>query len=533
MHFDLVDEPWLPVLRAGQRELISLRECLRQAAELDALAPSRPTHVPAVLRQVLLPVLIDALGVPRTDDEWTCRWHAGRFDTDAIEAYLDRHRDRFDLFHSDQPFAQVGGLETAKGETKPSSLLIPSISSGNNVPLFSARTEAEPPALTPPDAALWLLHTQCWDTAAIKTGAVGDPKVKAGKTTGNPTGPLGQFEVVTPLGRTLFETLMLNTPVFEDDLPPEDTPQWRAERHGPSWAERPPRGLLDLFTWQARRVRLIPTEGMQGPVVREVIVCAGDRLVTDSDLKPHATWIREPKPKAGQPARRPRRPRAGRNAWQGLDALLALDPPPDGTTEASGLTKQTARLQGALGDDYPLRVLTTGVLYGNQSAVVDHIVADELPLPVAALRHQASMQETLTEVVEQTQSLANALNGLDATLRRARGGDPVPWDRGQRPDMELVQLIDPQVRRLLAGLQAEPHRQEEAERAWQQQAYRIVLGLADRLLDQVPSTAFAGRHDPQRNQTYRPANAERAFRARVAGTLERLFDHTDHMEEAS
>lgn len=533
MNFDLVDEPWLPVLRKGQRELISLREGLREAADLDDLAPPRPTHVPAVLRQVLLPVLIHALGIPDSDDEWASRWARGCFDRDKIDAYLDRHHDRFDLFHPERPFAQVGGLVTAKGEMKPSSLLIPSISSGNNVPLFSARTETEPPALTPAQAALWLLHIQCWDTAAIKTGAVGDAEAKSGKTTGNPTGPLGQFEVVTPVGRTLFETLMLNTPVLEDGLPREDTPQWRGERHGPSWAERPPRGLLDLFTWQARRVRLIPTEGMHGPVVREVIVCAGDRLVADSDLEPHATWIRESKPRAGQPARRPRRPRAGRNAWQGLDALLALDPPPDGTTEASGLTKQVGRLQGVLGEDYPLRVLTTGVLYGNQSAVVDHVVTDELPLPVAALRHEASVRETLTEVVEQTQSLANALNGLDATLRRARGGDPVPWNRGQRPDMELVQLLDPQVRRLLTGLQVEPRRQEEAELAWQQQAYRIVHGLADRLLDAVPSSAFAGRHDPQRNQTYRPANAERAFRARVAGALPRLFDDTDRKEEAS
>jgi len=115
-------------------------------------------------------------------------------------AYLDRHAERFDLFHPDFPFAQVAGLHTVKDETKPVSLLLPAVATGNNVPLFSARTEADPPALTPAEAARALLAAQCWDTAAIKSGAAGDPQVKYGKTTGNPTGPLGQLGVVVPWG---------------------------------------------------------------------------------------------------------------------------------------------------------------------------------------------------------------------------------------------------------------------------------------------------------------------------------------------
>lgn len=533
MSFDLVDEPWVPVLRAGKHVPVSLRQALTGAHEIDELAAPRPTLVAAVLRHALLPVAIDALDIPTSEADWAERWRAGQFDTAEINAYLDRHRDRFDLFHPTQPFAQVGDLETTSGETKPSSLLIPSIAAGNNVPLFSARLETDPPELTPAEALLWLLHTHCWDTAAIKTGAVGDPNVKRGKTTGNPTGSLGQFEVVMPVGQSLFETLLLNTPIRPDGRPTDDLPQWRRDPAGPEWQERPPRGLCDLLTWQARRIRLIPADGPTGPLVREVIVCAGDRLVADPDLEPHAAWRRNPRPRAGQPARRPQRPVAGRNAWQGLNALLAINPPEDGETETSLLLRQTSDLVDVLGDDYPLRVLTTGVLYGNQSAVIEHIVADLMPLPVASLRHDDVAGELLLEMVDQTNRLTSLLNRLDAELRRARGGDPLPRGRGQQPDVELIQRLDPQARRLLAGLQAEPDREEHAQWAWQQTAFLIVGELADRLLDSVPPSAFPGREDPQRNRIYRPANAEAFFRAQVAEALPNRDPIPDDLQEAS
>lgn len=517
--FNLVDAPWIPVQAGGGQTALSLRDALVNAHGIDDLAPPRPTMVPALLRQVLLPVAIDALGVPRSEDDWSERWSTGRLDPAAINDYLDRHHDRFDLFHPTQPFAQVGGLESTTGQTKPSSLLVPSIASGNNVPLFSARLESEPPDLSPAEAALWLVHAHCWDTAAIKTGAAGDPRVKRGKTTGNPTGPLGQFEVVAPIGRNLFDTLLLNTRILADGLPADDRPQWRVKPADATWQERPPCGLLDLFTWQSRRIRLFPSEATDGTVVREVLVCAGDRLIVNHDLEPHASWRHNRRPRANQPPRSPRRPRPGRHVWQGLDAQLALHPPEDGEVEASRLLQQAGNVLETIGDDYPLRVLTVGLLYGNQSAVVDHAVADLMPLPVAALREHQPVWELLVGVVMQTEDVSKALNGLHADLRRARSGEPIPWDRGQRPTTELTQLLDPAVRRLLAGLQQEPDREDEAAWAWQETAHREVWRLAERMLDAVPPAAFAGREDPRGNYVYRPANAEATFRMRVAKAL--------------
>jgi CRISPR system Cascade subunit CasA len=527
MRFSLIEEPWIPVVKTGEPELVSLQDALRCAQDIQALTSPVATQIPAILRQVLLPVVIDATGLPADEEEWKTRWSGGRFDLDVITGYLEEHAERFDLFHPAQPFAQVGGLRTMRGQTKPSSLLIPSEAGGNNVPLFSSRTEAEAPTLTAAEAARWLLNVHCWDTAAIKTGVIGDPRVSGGKTTGNPTGPLGQLGVVIPMGRTLFETLLLNVPMQPDGLHPADRPQWRAPVADPTWSARPVLGLLDLLTWQSRRVRLIAEDGGDGPIVRRVIVAAGDRQPPAPDVEPHTTWSLDRKPKTGQPPRRPRRLRAGHAAWRGLEALIAIQASSGPrAVETSRLLAQVADLQeDVLDDAYPLTVLNVGVVYGNQSAVVEHVIVDALALPVAALRADVDMREFLTGLVHQVDELAKAVNFLAADLRRALGGEGLPWDQGQRPDVAVVHELDPVVRRLLSGLQQAPGQRQAAQRAWEQSAFRVVWMVADELLDALPSSSFAGRE--RDNRRYVPALAEQKFRSKVAGLLPHRHERAD------
>ncbi len=379
--FDLVHEAWVPVLVAGRRRDLSLLDALTRAHEVDGLAMDDPLQAVAVLRQVLLPVALDALGAPRSEDEWALRWEASVLDASVLGAYLDCHADRFDLFHPTCPFGQVAGLRTAKDETKPVSLLLPAVATGNNVPLFSARTEADSPALAPAEAVRALLATHCWDTAAIKSGAVGDPEVRAGKTTGNPIGPLGQLGVIVPLGCSLAETILLNLRIIPQGLRGDDRPQWRAEPSTAVWRRRPSLGDLDLLTWQSRRIRLIPELGDRGQtVVRRVVLAAGDRLDQVPDFEPHTAWRQDDKPQAGRPARRPIRHRAGFEAWRGLAALLATAQSGAGKDTTSALIQQAADLEvgGVLASGYPLRALTVGVVYGTQSSIVEDVTTDRI-----------------------------------------------------------------------------------------------------------------------------------------------------------
>ncbi|MEY7974237.1 type I-E CRISPR-associated protein Cse1/CasA [Saccharomonospora xinjiangensis] len=537
--YDLLTRPWLPVRnrRSGDLETVGIAEALLRSHELADLVADVPTQIPALLRQVLLPVMVDAVGPPTTREEWARRFTAGRFtepERERLSAYFDEYRDRFALFGRSRPFAQVANLRTPKGETKGTVALVATAPSGNNVPLFGSRTEGDPFPLTPGQAARWLLHTQCWDTAAIKSGAHGDPKVKAGKTTGNPTGPLGQLGVVVPAGRSLFETLLLNTPVRSQDM--WGIPQWRREpAFGPEWDTYAPHGVLELWTWQARRVRLLPEEADDGLRVLRVVVAAGDRISVLPEWEPHTAWRVEDKPKPGTPARRPRRHTPGRAVWRGLESLLTMERRDGGTFDTTELLRQirAAQMSGAVAEEYPLRVQTYGILYGNKSAVVEDLLHDAIPLPVAALRAEGEVYDVVVEATEQAEQLARAVNRLSADLRRAEGAEPIK-DKGQPPGELVLHALDPLVRRLLAGISAAGMDVEVLARgqlAWERKAWAETMRIAERMLGTAGPGAFVGRKETGKNGkngkdiTYSLGTAERDFRARLAQILPRAAEH--------
>ena len=564
---NLLDEPWLSarpvdVSSQGPRGLgfleeVSVRRLLLDADKYQDLVVDLPTQKPVIFRQILLPIVVDAIGRPANAAEWTAMFQAGTFSScqrEALADYLDEYRHLFNLFDPIHPFAQVADLRTAKGETKSAALLVATAATGNNVPLFSSRTEGDPLELTPAQAAHWLLHAHCWDTAAIKTGAVGDPKVKSGKTTGNPTGPLGQLGVVMPVGRTVYETLLLNIP-FGQKLLSDDLPQWRRRATTgkvedtlscatPAWQTRASRGLLDVWTWQSRRIRLIPEETAAGVRVTRVIVAAGDRLAAIPDHEPHTSWIVDtPSSRAKKTGRtgsaspaRPRRHQPGKAAWRGLEVLLAVSRASeqrDATSTRVGfhtsvLLDQLSVVRERLPDSYPLQVELTGMVYRNQSAVIEDLFFDEIPLPLAALDPDGVVYGSLLEAVEQAEKLASAVNNLSADLRRAAGTEPIPWDKGQRPGDTLLHALDPLVRRLLAGLRTvgeDFDKTEQGLEAWEEKAGREAWKVAEQVLSTAAPSLFTGRKatkdGKETEHVYRLSTAERNFRGRLDAILSR------------
>ncbi|MDH2392226.1 type I-E CRISPR-associated protein Cse1/CasA [Streptomyces sp. HNM0663] len=529
----------------GSTRPVGLLGALSEAHRIRRLELPVHTMLAVALRQLLLPIVFDALGVPCTRQEWGERFRRGRFSEDEhnrLEEYLGpRYGDRFRLFDAERPFAQVADLQAANGETKPAAQLVQSVASGNNVPMFSALSEADELLLTPGDAVLWLLHVQCWDTASIKTGAEGDPQVKKAITSGNPPGPLGQLGVIVPTGATLYETLLLNTPIFPDGLKADDRPQWAWDERpagagckspaGPEWSERPVSGLLDLLTFQSRRIRLFPCETESGLRVNRVIVSAGDRLARTPETEPHTAWQHTAKPKKNQPHQRPRRHTSGRAAWQGLATLLAMTLPAQGDGPyTSLLLRQIGDLQGAgvLSDGYLLGVETSGLEYGTQSAVVENAIGDDLPLPVKSLLAQDEwLRRALLECVEQADQVARALDSLNNDLRRASGGDPLPRDKGSRPSAQFLHALDRTVRRLLVGLRSvgedDDELLERAQLAWEQSVRMAADREAALLLAATPPRAAVGRavKNGDKEFVYRSGKAIGVFRTRVAEILER------------
>jgi CRISPR system Cascade subunit CasA len=458
----------------------------------------------AVLSRVLIPLVLDIFGQPADMNEWAGRWHAGAFDVEAIDAYFAEHGTRFDLFSPTCPFDQVADLRSPKNELKPSSVLNPVAASGNSVPLWSARTDGTPRELDPMAAFLALEVTQAFDTASNKTGAVGDPKVKGGKTTGNPVGTLGAIGLVIPQGRTLFETLLLNLPTADflaDSLPgADDAPHWRREPAGPAWdVYDTPRGILDLMTWQSRRVRLVPeSTAAGGTIVRQAIVAAGDRLKEIPVWDPRTQWRdRAQRPASGLGWRIPVRHQAGRTSWRGLNSLLSVriqtsDPRKTMTSRLLVQVGEAAEL-GVLDPGFPLDVLTVGVEYGNHSATVENLVSDSLPLPVRTLLANDDLHRAVLDAAGQAEGVRIALDDLQSDLREVSGVKKLPWDKGGHAGDEVVGSLDVAIRQFLTALRSNPQDLLATQERWERDAYWIADGRARSLLDAVPPTAFGGR----------------------------------------
>jgi CRISPR system Cascade subunit CasA len=326
------------------------------------------------------------------------------------------------------------------------------------------------------------------------------------------------------MGRTLYETLLLNVPIGHRT--PAGVPQWRRAPSRPTWEIRDPSGLLELWTWQSRRIRLLVESTADGDRVTRIVLTAGDRMRAIPGWEPHTAWVLgKPAKTDAVPQRRPRRHVAGKATWRGPAVPWAAEragSPPSGAT--STLLTQLGELErdGLLPIGYSLRLGAYGIIYGTQAAIIEDLYHEEIPLPAAGLRGDADAYTLLERMTRQAERLAQAVDRLSGDLRRAAGLDPVPWDRAQRPGEVVVNALEPTVHRVLNGLRtvADERIIGQALLAWEETAYRETRQIGDRLFATVPENVFAGgRGATADERTCSLGAAERDFRARLASIL--------------
>ncbi|MDU6128152.1 MAG: type I-E CRISPR-associated protein Cse1/CasA, partial [Veillonella sp.] len=180
--FNLIDEPWIAVRRPDNVVIeVSIRDAFHQASSLRGLAGEIPTQEAAVLR-LLLAIAIRATAEYRSDDEkiddWAQWWESG-LPLHEIDEYLDRCHDRFFLVDGHTPFMQVADLHTSKGGYSGLTKIISEVPPNDK--FFTTRDGAGISSLGFAEAARWLVHAQAFDISGIKSGAVGDPRVKGGR----------------------------------------------------------------------------------------------------------------------------------------------------------------------------------------------------------------------------------------------------------------------------------------------------------------------------------------------------------------
>ena len=114
--FDLIQEPWIPVVTLeGAAQVLSLAELFAAAPELAEVRDENPL-VEWGLYRFLIALVLDMFR-PEREADVALLAQAKRFDPAVVSDYLGRHGDRFDLFSAQHPFLQDPSLRDA--ERKP------------------------------------------------------------------------------------------------------------------------------------------------------------------------------------------------------------------------------------------------------------------------------------------------------------------------------------------------------------------------------------------------------------------------------
>lgn len=521
--FDLIDEPWVRVrLKDGHVDELSLSQVFRRAHEIRALAGELPTQDAAVLR-LLLAILVSAVRQPtlRPDAESLALWDdwlKRGLPVDAVTAYLHRHRDRFDLLHRETPFFQVAGLTTQSGKTSGLGKLIADLPDGHL--FFTTRSGASTQSLSLAEAARWVVHCQAFDPSGIKSGALGDPRVKGGK--GYPFGYAawaGNLGLVIVEGESLAETLAVNAPLTTsgpDDLPVWERPALTATREPISPGGgvgatdddrllRMPHGPVDLFTWPSRRLRLF----LDGDRVVDVQISNGDKRAPQ-DLRPFepmSGWrVSKNQSKKGQDVFMPTTHDPSRRIWQGLEPLLINA---DHQQPAAALqTLHTLVFEGCLDPRHRFTLRTVALAYGPQNSTIAGAVDDRITASVAALTEPDLTQTAVNAAKAASQGVV-ALANLAGDLDTAAGGEGKARDRTFEYGYAL---LDAPFRVWTLSLddpaQASAHRD-----VWCATAHQILLQAAEQLVKDAGPAALVGRRvSVAGSEETRRLDAGRAFR---------------------
>ncbi|MFF1378714.1 type I-E CRISPR-associated protein Cse1/CasA [Streptomyces sp. NPDC058308] len=497
--FDLTSRPWIPVLdEDGAQDELSLRDVFARAGELRGVVGDLPTQEFALVR-LLLAVAHDALQGPRDTEHWAQLWA----DEDCfapVAAYLDGHRERFDLLHPRTPFFQVAQLRTVRDEVFSLNRIVADVPNGE--PFFSSRMPAVE-RLSFAEAARWVVHAHAYDTSGIKTGIDGDDRVKGGKVYPLGVGWAGALGGVLAEGETLRQTLLLNLVAADTSgvrFSREDAPAWRHKPCGPGPSGRTrPAGVRDLYTWQTRRLRLrFDADGAYG-----VVLGYGDPLAPHNmqGAEPMTAWRRSPaqEKKRGEPVvYLPREHDPDRSTWRGIEALVV------GRAEAAqggeaakvlrpGILEWIARLvtEGELPRGFLIRARAVGAVYGTQQSVIDEIVDDRLAMAVVLLHQQdRAYARQAIDAVGEAERAVTALGDLATDLARAAGRES-EGPRSAARSLGFAALEGPYrvwLRDLATAEDPDAHRTR-----WQQDTYRHLRQLGERLMSEAGNAAWEGR----------------------------------------
>lgn len=308
--FNVLTEPWIPVIRPdGTREELGIMPCLLQAHELREIRDPSPI-VEFGLYRLLVAFVLDALihvnRRPKDPLDLKELIKQGRFDSEVLNAYVQKCGDVFDLFGADRPFLQTALCEATEKPVAGAYAVAPS---GTNAGHWHHVNENDVQMSVAEGARLLTTFAPFMTAggAGLSPSINGAPAIYA-----------------LPTGGSLFESLCLNLPMRQSDSGNGQV-AWRNSRV--PGEERTEATMAEALTWRPRKVQLTPSEGSNADtVVYKMKFEKGDST--------RLTWI---DPNLGYRYEKdkvtPIRMREGRPIWREAGPLLLLSQKTAGSGE--------------------------------------------------------------------------------------------------------------------------------------------------------------------------------------------------------
>ncbi|MFA4846452.1 MAG: type I-E CRISPR-associated protein Cse1/CasA, partial [Patescibacteria group bacterium] len=259
--FNVLTESWITVIRRdGSRDELGILPCLKQAHELREIRDPAPI-IEFGLYRLLVAFVLDALILANRRPEHPLDLKviidSGRFDSIMIENYVKQCGDVFDLFHPERPFLQT---KMDKAKPKPLAGLFPATPSGTNVNHWHHQTEDS-------------LKVSVQEAVRLLTTIA--PFMTAGGKGLSPSINGSPAIYALPMGKNLFETIMLSIPLRSNRDNGDGVIAWRSERS--PGEERSQATTVEALTWRPRQIQLVPEIGDVNSVcVREMKFEKGD-----------------------------------------------------------------------------------------------------------------------------------------------------------------------------------------------------------------------------------------------------------------
>ena len=493
-----MDEGWICVIGHDcVSQQVSLKDALLKAHTFADLAGELPTQDVAILR-LLLAVLHTVFS--RVDEQgddnpletevdairrWNALWKMGSFPEKPIRDYFDAWHERFWLFHPERPFYQVN--DAAVGTAYTVAKLDGELSESNNkVKLFPVQTGDSRIRMDYAEATRWLIYQNAFDDNSSK------PKGKSLPAPG--IGWLGKLGLILAVGNNLFETLMLNLALLDDDRqlwPEENLPVW--ELNTPRTQERAeiamPGNQAELLTLQSRRLMLQRENGY----VIGYSLLGGDFFSKEDSISEMMTiWsLRENKNTKQPQFFQPKRHNPEHLIWQEFNAIITGN-----GTRRPGVVTWLTTLQAAncLPPRQMMRFRIASVQYGNSDYFATDAFSDELAMHANLLSELgAAWRKLIEEEIERCEECAKCVAWFSVNLERARGDRNGGHQRQAKACLHA--LIDLPFRTWLAELDAgmSPEERDKAIFSWRTRARAIALKLGEEMIAGIDNNTFAGR----------------------------------------